>query len=83
MRAEEIYALLDSASLEEIYGRFPSAEEFLKNLRLNDLDNSLCLVDALGERAATILEDLGMDADDCIDQLAEYILSAEADGGSE
>lgn len=83
MRAEEIYALLDSVSLEEIYGRFPSAEEFLKNLRLNGLDNSLCLADALGERAASILEDFGMDADDCIDQVAEYILSTEADGYSE
>ena len=83
MRAEEIYALLDSTPLKEVYRQFPSAEEFLRNLRLTDLDSSRCLTDVLDGSIKAILDDFGMDADDCIDQLAEYILSSEADDGSD
>lgn len=75
MELEAIYDLIDASPLEEVLRAHPAAGEFLKNLRLTELNLDLPLCDALEAAGGDILEDFGMDAEDCVDQMAEFILS--------
>ena len=75
MELEEIYGLIDGVPLEAVLRAHPAAREFLKNLRLSELNLQLPLCDALEAAGSEILEDFGMDAEDCVDQMAEFILS--------
>ena len=47
MELEAIYDLIDSASLEEVLRAHPAVQEFLKNLRLSELNLQLPLCEAL------------------------------------
>lgn len=75
MELEEIYDLIDSTPLEEVLRAHPAAQEFLKNLRLSELNLRLPLHDALEADGNETLADFGMDAEDCVDQMAEFILA--------
>lgn len=75
MELEEIYDLIDSMTLEEVLRTYPAAQDFLKNLRLSELNLQFPMRKALEAVDHAILEDFGMDAEDCIDQMAEFILA--------
>lgn len=75
MGTEEIYDFIESAPLEAILRSYPAALDFLKNMRLSELNLQLSLGDALKTAGREILEDFGMDAEDCLDQMADFILT--------
>lgn len=78
MYEDEIYDLIEREPLEAVLRAHPETGEFLKNLRLTHLNFDRSLAEALEERGQEALEDFCLNADDCIDQLVEFILSTSA-----
>lgn len=75
MLIDDIYESIESGPLNSVLSQYPVTEEFLRNYRMENIDRSLCFGEGLRGIEREVFEEFGIDEDDCIDQLAEFILS--------
>lgn len=79
MLIDDIYEEIESEPLSSVISHYPVTEEFLRNYRMENLNRELCLYDGIKGLAQEVFEEFGITEDDCIDQLAECILSFAAE----
>ncbi|NCC67956.1 MAG: ATP-binding cassette domain-containing protein [Clostridia bacterium] len=74
MLIDDIYDTIDTEPLSTVIARYPAAEDFLRNYRMENISRQLRFDDALRDISPEIFEEFGIAAADCADFLAEFIL---------
>ena len=73
---DEIYDKVETMPLQELLRVFPQTMDYLQNHRLENLPGNMVFLEALEEADPTILEEFGLRAEECSDQLAEFLYAA-------
>lgn len=73
MLIDDIYDAIDSEPLSTVIARYPAAEDFLRNYRMDNISRQLRFDDALRGISPEVFEEFGIAAGDCADNLAEFI----------
>lgn len=75
MLIDDIYKAIECEPLGSVISRYPVTEEFLRNFRMENISRTLSFYDGLSGVAQEIFEEFGITADDCVDQLAEFLFA--------
>lgn len=70
---KDYYAIAENTAIDELIELYPIVKDFLANLNLGDIDTSLPIADAVEKADSDWIEELGTDADDALEQLADFL----------
>lgn len=69
----DFYDIAEYTPVDELVVRYPLVRDFLANMNLGSIDTSLPLADAIERADQDWMAELGTDADDALEQLADFL----------